>query len=243
MTQPTTNKIIAQSIWVSDIHIGSCGSQISSFQSFLKNIACKNLFLNGDILDKWLAKNTSPHTDDIIHSFLNQLHQLQKTGTTIIFLPGNHDNNEKTKNIFKSFTFKKEYIYKTIKNKTYLIFHGDQCDLSIKYKSNIIAKTGTHLYEILLKNRKTNNHKKSLSRLLKITTKKILLFLFSYEKKIFNYISNKNLDGVICGHTHQPIIKKINSKDYLNSGDWIDSCTYLIESINGEFKLLNWKSY
>ena len=71
-------------------------------------------------------------------------------------------------------------------------------------------------------------------------SKKIILILFQYEKKLLKYLQKENVDGVICGHSHNPIIKKISNKDYLNCGDWVHHCSYIIETNDGTFKLLNY---
>tara|TARA_Y100001968_G_scaffold309591_1_gene329560 strand:- start:1264 stop:1974 length:711 start_codon:yes stop_codon:yes gene_type:complete len=231
-------KIVANSIWVSDVHLGSQGSQVEKFELFLNSISCKNLFLNGDIIDNYLINNTN-HIKTHYKSIITQLETLQNKGTHIYFLQGNHDKKEAIENVFLNITFKKEIIYKTLTNKTYLIFHGDKCDTSVKLKTKYIAKFGTKFYEFCLSFKKSSN-KPHFSRIIKILSKKIISFLFQNEKKLLAYLENQQVDGVICGHSHQPMIKKIKNKDYLNSGDWIDNCSYIIETYNGEFKLEKW---
>ncbi len=238
MSSKNSIKIIGNSIWISDLHLGSTGCQSDKIESFLNAIECNNLFLNGDIVDDYVVSNTTTITERF-QAIFKQLKSLQDNGTKLTILKGNHDNYEKLKLIFPNISILDEVKYKTISNKLYLVFHGDKCDASIKLKTNFIAKLSTTIYEQLLSLRKSTK-KKHFSRNIKVLTKKAIAFVFQNEKKLINYLKKSNVDGVICGHSHQPIIKQLNNKDYLNSGDWIDNCTYIIETREGEFKLEKW---
>ncbi len=232
--------INANAIWISDTHLGSKGSQIEKFEDFLKSISCKKLFLNGDIIDKFLIKN-STDLQTICKPIIDQIKQLQEEGTKIYFLQGNHDKEEDVKKVFLNIVYETEIKYKTLKNKTYLIFHGDKCDSSGALKTNFITLLGTKVYEFILSfKKKANNNKLNLSKIIKVVSKKIILILFQYEKQLLKYLQKENVDGVICGHSHQPIIKRIRNKDYLNCGDWVHHCSYIIETNDGTFKLLNY---
>tara|TARA_B100000427_G_scaffold205335_2_gene170912 strand:- start:20266 stop:20976 length:711 start_codon:yes stop_codon:yes gene_type:complete len=233
------NKIIANSIWISDTHLGSGGSQTHKLEIFLQSISCNNLFLNGDIIDKYLIKNIT-EIKIKYKNIINLIKNLQENGTKIYFLQGNHDKEDDVKKIFPDIIFKKQLKYQTKTNKTYLIFHGDQCDKSVALKSKSVAKLGTKTYEFCLSFKKKSS-KKHFSQFIKIWSKKTLSLIFKYEKTLLKYLNKEKVDGVICGHSHQPIIKKINNKDYLNTGDWIDNCSYILETDDGEFKLHKWQ--
>ena len=240
MIPHVSTKILAKTIWISDVHIGSCGAQLEKFYTFLKNISCETLYLNGDIFDKWLINNIEQLKEQN-KNILNQIKKLQQNGMKIIFLSGNHDKIEDIKVFLGDITYIDECIYRSVTNKSYLVFHGDKLDASVSLRMNWMSKLGTNIYEFLLSFKcNSSNNSTHFSRKVKIFIKNTIAKLSGYEKKLVKYLYEKNVDGVICGHSHQPKIKKINSKDYYNSGDWVDNCTFLSESKDGEISLKRW---
>ena len=104
-----------------------------------------------------------------------------------------------------------------------------------------LGSVGTHIYETLIKLNKRKSGSGNFSRKIKVATKNLLYFIFRYKKCLSDYLNSNRYDGVICGHSHQPKICKLSNKDYFNTGDWIDNCTFLVETNEGEFKLFRWK--
>ncbi|MAH81313.1 MAG: hypothetical protein CMP39_06565 [Rickettsiales bacterium] len=247
MSQAIKNKKIdVNAIWISDLHLGSKGCQTKKLNSFLDSINCNQLFLVGDIIDNWLIKKNQklPIEHEII---IDKFVLLSQRGVKITYLPGNHDSNYRNEDKFFSFPIQDELTYTAIDNKKYLVFHGDQIDNSMYGKSIYLSRLGGFLYEACLIGRsvfqkfsKNNGTSSGFTRWLKITIKNIFSKFYKYEKRLLSYLDQKNVDGVICGHSHQPKITKIKHKDYLNSGDWIDNCSYIIEDHNGKFSLENW---
>ena len=139
MIQIASKNISARSIWISDIHLGSCGTQIKKLTSFLENISCETLFLNGDIFDKWLIKNNQLIKIKY-NNILTQFNDLEKKGIKLIFLPGNHDRVDDIKKFLIHAEFKDELTYTTKQNKKYLIFHGDKLDSSVSIRMNWMSK-------------------------------------------------------------------------------------------------------
>lgn len=240
MVKIVSNSVKAKSIWISDTHLGSCGTQKDRLYDFLRNLTCDNLYLNGDIIDKWLLKKNDVYTS-LIQDFICILKEIQSRGTTIVFLSGNHDCLKVLHTYFSDFKCVEELSYKSEKNKNYLVFHGDKLDYSVQLRTKTIAWFGTQVYETILKFSKQKSKPSKIGKWLKLITKNCLYFIFCYKRCLFNYLLVNNYDGVICGHSHQPKISKLYSKDYFNSGDWIDNCTFLIESFEGEFKLFTWE--
>ncbi len=235
------NNIDVHSVWISDTHIGSCGTQLRRLDDFLDHLHCNLLFLNGDILDKYLISNID-ELDPLGRSIIDKINHLHTKGVRVYFLPGNHDSQKQASLVFKHLTFVEEFLYKSLKNKTFLVMHGDKLDPSVSLKAKWFAKFGTDFYEFFLKKKnKKNRSGLSLSRCIKISIKNTLGFLFRYRYMLHRYLVEKKVDGLIYGHTHQPKIKTYKSKLYLNSGDWIDNCSYIVETHEGEFKLLNWE--
>lgn len=232
-----TKHVKAKTIWASDIHIGSNGSQVKKFMTFLDHLDCDTLYLNGDILDKWVIKDLNNLKDEESEC-IQKINTLEQKNIKVILLPGNHDCMSQLKKMFPTLDVQDEVEFKTHTNKRYLIFHGHTCDPSVSLRANWITYYGTKGYELLLKFRK--KEKNSASRATKIIIKKLLKTIFRYEKSIVSYLEKNHYDGVICGHSHQPKIKTLYGKDYLDSGDWIDNCSYLAEDNNGEISVRYW---
>lgn len=235
-----TQPLDVKSIWVSDLHIGSHGAQIDRFVSFLANINCETLFLNGDIIDKWLLKKEAG-LDRQIERIKAQLMAIKKRGIYVMFLSGNHDGLIDIKHFFPEFPCVSKKAYTAVNKKRYLVFHGDVCDPSVNLKGVLLARLGTYIYNWSLSYRKKSNTDKHFSRTLKIGVKKAVNFIFNYDRRLYKYAKKQAVNGIICGHSHQPKIKKIKEMDYLNSGDWIDNCTFLVEDFQGCFKLMRWE--
>ena len=229
------NIIQAHAIWISDLHLGSCGTRIKELLDFLNALSCDTLFLNGDIIDKWLIKQPEKLSTRV-EQVINKINQLHNQGVKVIFCTGNHDQKEDLCYYFPNIQIYDEFIYQALNGKKYLVFHGHSLDVfnSLKFKS--LSKLGTLFYECLLffRNNKRKN-KNSLSRKVKIMIKKIIYRVFFYEKRLIRYLDKKEVQGVIYGHSHQLKHHYIKSKEYINSGDWIDSCSYVIESSSGQF--------
>lgn len=230
--------IKAHSIWISDIHFGSYGTQIDRLKSFIETISCQNLFINGDIFDKYIYRN-SHNFPKKVTDIIDRIILLNQSNVNIFILSGNHDCREHLKNVFVGLKIYNEYIYISKKEKRFLVTHGHEQDPSVAFKHVKLAKFGTSLYEFLLKRRKKTKGT-SISRFVKVSVKKTISFLFRYQNAIFKYINNRDLDGIIYGHTHQPIIEDYKSKKFINSGDWIDNCSYIVETETGEFLLKKW---
>ncbi len=239
-------KIDAHSIWISDIHLGSNGCKSARLLDFLNSINCNNLFLVGDIVDNWLVTKIQSLTNEQ-RDIIQKIRDLKDNGLNVVYLPGNHDNQLRKKTSFYNVPIKDELCYTSLKNKSYLILHGDQVDTSMYGKSRVLSFIGGWIYECCLtarkiseKFKKTNEKKSDFSRWLKVTIKNLFAKLTKYDQKLFSYISNKKVDGVICGHSHQPRIGFLSKKEYMNSGDWIDNCTSIIEDHSGAFRLIKW---
>lgn len=237
--------ICAKSVWISDLHLGSAGCKVDKLNDFLSVLKCDNLYLVGDIVDEVVLKNS---TLPSLHKMaIDKLEALQNSGTKVYYLPGNHDSSFREKKFFFSIPVLDSTSYLTVKNKNLLVFHGDQLDSSTNGRNNKLAKLGTSLYEFFLKLRlrRTSTQSKSidLARFLKVVVKNIFMKMYGYEKKLLKYLKENNYDGVICGHSHQPKIKTIQSYDYYNSGDWIDNCSLIIENENGQFELIFWDQF
>lgn len=239
-----------KSIFVSDIHLGTRFSQAEHFVDFLKHTESENLFFVGDIIDGWAIKRKfkwmQSHSD-VIQKVLRKA----RKGTQVFFITGNHDEflrpfvpllmGENLKII-------NEAEYDALNGKKYLITHGDFFD-SITMTKKWLALLGDvgydfilYLNHILNKIRKLLRIKKywSLSKYVKDNVKSSVSFITDFEGILAEHAQNLGYDGVICGHIHKAESKMIENIEYLNCGDWVESCTCVVEHFDGRFEVIHW---
>lgn len=240
-----TVKIKCKTIVISDVHLGTQGSKAKELVSFLKHYKCENLILNGDIIDGWQLKKSGKWKRKHTRFFTRILKMIEEEKTTVTYIRGNHDDFLDQILPFKmgSLSIQRDMIYES-NGKKYYIVHGDIFD-SITRQFKWVAKMGDVGYTILLwVNRKYNARRTkkglpyySLSQSIKSKVKKAVKYIDDYENQLAAMAKHKNCQGIICGHIHQPAIKEINGITYLNSGDWVESMTALVEDYNGDWGL------
>jgi len=238
-----------KSIFISDVHLGTIDSKSKECIEFLKENSCDNLFLLGDIIDGWRLKKGSEwkKKDTKFFRFLLKL-ILKKT--KIIYIRGNHDDflDKIIPFVFhENFSVRQEYIYKS-NDKLYYLCHGDAFD-GVTSKMLWMSKLGDIGYNLLLKfNRWYNKRRiekgleyRSISQEIKSKVKLAVEFLLDFEQKCVDYTKHKKCDGVICGHVHIPSIKEINGVIYMNSGDWVETMSAIVENYDGTFEIVYYK--
>jgi UDP-2,3-diacylglucosamine pyrophosphatase LpxH len=212
-------------------------------------MTCKKLILNGDILDAWKIKQNKwmwnkQHTD-VVKAILKHA----KNGTEVIYVTGNHDEFVRPY-IEDSATFgrievmnKHEHI--GLNGKRYLVVHGDMFD-GIGTIAPWLALLGDKAYDLILRVNAHFNWVRrqfgfgywSLSKYLKHKVKGAVDFIFKFEINLAEYARKNGYDGVICGHIHHAEIKDIEGIAYMNSGDWVESCTALVEHLDGSWEVI-----
>lgn len=237
-----------RSIWISDVHLGFRGCQAQTLLDFLHSTECEYLYLVGDIVDFWSLQKSSywpqAHTN-VVRSILGKA----KHGTKVIYVPGNHDEvmREYCGYSFGNVEIHLDYTHTTADGKKLLILHGDEFDTIVKH-SQFIAKLGSWAYDTLLQlNQYVNIFRKlfkknywSLAKYLKLKVKNAVNYIGSFEDALAHLANEKNVDGVVCGHIHHAEIRHINDVLYCNDGDWVESCSSLIEHADGRLELLYW---
>lgn len=242
-----------KTICISDLHLGSHHSKTSILLDFLKNNQADTVFLIGDIIDGWKLKQnkwkwTQEHTN-VIRKILSYA----KKGTEVHYIIGNHD--EFLRSFFShdisfgQIKIHNKYDYHALNGKKYLIVHGDLFDGILKYQK-WISYLGDTLYEFILKlntqfnwiRRKLGFGYWSLSKYLKLTVKQAVQFIVQYENNMVEYCKRKGYDGVICGHIHHAEIKTIDGIEYMNDGDFVESCSALVEDFEGNWKIIYWNT-
>ena len=239
-----------KSIFVSDTHLGTEGCSAKELADFLKNNTSDRLYLVGDIIDGWqLSKKVywPQEHSNVIRRILTAA----KRGTKVYWIVGNHDEMLRSwfdfRLQFGRLRILNDYIHHGINGKKYLVTHGDIFD-PLMNSGKFLMYFGDFLYTWLMKfnrcvnwvRRKLNLKYWSLSAYLKSQVKETIDMLFKYKQTMVAYTKKKGYDGVICGHIHTPAIEVINGIEYMNDGDWVESLTALVETHEGEFKLVKY---
>lgn len=218
-----------KALFLSDIHLGSKGSNAQEALKVLKKYQPKKLFLVGDIIDGWLLKKRIYWTQDNIN-FLRKVLSYSKSGTEVIYVTGNHDDflRKYTPIDLGNIKVVDEIIYKG-----YLITHGDKYDGVVQLKwLGVIGGYGYEIAIVIDRWLKKLGYKVSLSKFAKDKVKSAVKFITDFEKQLAYQAYSRGLKGVICGHIHNPENKQIQIKDkkihYLNCGDWIENNSYLV---------------
>ena len=237
-----------RSIWISDFHLGTRGCQSELLLEFIKHTQSEKLYLVGDIIDGWALKNTwywPQSHNDVVQKILRKA----RHGTEVFYISGNHDEVMRgfVPVNFGGVSILNQVIHETVDKKKYLVVHGDQFDGIIQC-AKWLAMLGSITYDFLIYfNRYINFFRKklgyeywSLSNYLKFTVKNAVKFVSEYEKLVCNYAKQFKVEGIICGHIHHANMQNMNEIHYINDGDWVESCTALVEHFDGKLELINW---
>ncbi len=236
-----------KTIIISDVHLGSEGSKAKEVSAFLKSVTCETLILNGDIIDGWQLKKGGSWKKKHTAFFRVVLKMIEFQQTRVIYLRGNHDDfldQIIPFSLGKSFTIQRDYILSSGKKK-FLITHGDIFD-SVTSNMKWLAYLGDVGYTLLLSMNKIYNQYRSwrglsyysFSQRIKQRVKEAVNYVSDFEEKITELAKAYHCDGIICGHIHKPDIRKIDDIIYMNSGDWVESMTALVEDHYGNWELL-----
>lgn len=231
--------------WISDVHLGSFGSQAETFLLFLRTYEFETLYVVGDLIDVWALRRgiywPQSHNDVI-----QKLLRAGRKGTKIIYIPGNHDEFVAGYHgDYGAVTIIPRAIHTTLQGKRLLVIHGHELDAVVQ---NIkwLAYVGDVGYTVLLRlNQPINALRRrlglgfwSLSSFVKRRVKDAVNFIGEFEKAIVHFARTDQVDGVICGHIHSPTIREIDGVMYYNSGDWVESLSALLEDFDGRIELL-----
>ncbi|MCB2107953.1 MAG: UDP-2,3-diacylglucosamine diphosphatase [Rhodobacteraceae bacterium] len=237
-----------RSIFISDIHLGTRGCKADFLLDFLKHTESERLYLVGDIVDGWrLRKNwfwTQAH-NDVVQKLLRKA----RKGTDVTYVPGNHDEflRDYLGHEFGMVKVRRNAIHKAADGRRYLVMHGDECDGVMMY-ARWLAILGDYAYVTALAiNHWFNVARRvfglpywSLSKYLKHKVKNAVQFMTNYETAMVKMARTRGVDGVICGHIHHADIKDVEGIAYCNDGDWVESCTALVEHFDGRMEIIAW---
>jgi UDP-2,3-diacylglucosamine pyrophosphatase LpxH len=243
------NKKTYRSIFISDVHLGTKDCKADQLNNFLKNNTCETLYLVGDIIDAWKIQQNRLRWKQSHTNVVRRILGHAKRGTRVIYVVGNHDEFLRPMLPyavnFGNVEIMNQCEHIGVDGKHYLVVHGDLFD-GITRLAPWLSFLGDRAYDLVLSlNSRFNwiRHKLgfgywSLSKYLKYRVKKAVDFMFQFEKNIAAYTKKRGFDGVIVGHIHSAEIKEIDGIWYGNSGDWVESCTALCETHDGDWIII-----
>lgn len=238
-----------RTVWISDVHLGTRGCRAEFLLDFLRSVECDHLFLVGDMIDLWSIESLGLHWPQPHNNVLRTILGKAKHDTKVVFVPGNHDEllRDFIGHEFGNVAIVRDCMHETADGRRLLIIHGDEFDAVVKH-SRGLALVGSHAYDLLLRfNTVVNACRRrfgygywSLAGFLKQKVKSAVNFISSFEQALVQEARRRGADGVVCGHIHRAAIRHLDGVLYLNDGDWVESCTALVETHDGTLMLLQW---
>lgn len=237
-----------RSIFISDVHLGTSDCQTELLLEFLQHNHCDNLYLVGDIFDL-IKLRKSVFWPKIKNEILDNVFQKASTGTRVIYVPGNHDEQLRNYvgNTINGIEIHDEFEHFTADNRKLLVLHGDCFDEMVR-NMDWLEALGDNLYSVVMVLNRLYNRSRhwlgypywSLAAFLKLQFKEALRYIEKYEKTVTREAEQRGFDGVVCGHIHRPNLIRAKGVTYFNTGDWVEHCSALVEDASGEMRLLYW---
>ena len=237
-----------RTIWISDVHLGMRGCNAGMLIDFLDHVDSERMYLVGDIVDGWRLKKKlywpAAH-NDVLWRLLKRANR----GVEVIYIPGNHDEamRQYCGLDFGGIAIRRDAIHQTADGMRLLVLHGDEFD-AIMLSHRWLAYVGDRAYEAMMTlNRVVNAWRRlfrmpywSLSKHAKAKVKNAVEFISRYEQVVAHAAANRGVDGVVCWHIHTAEHRDIGGTLYYNDGDWVESCTALVEHFDGRLEILHW---
>ena len=240
-------KLNVRTVIISDVHLGTSDSKVNEVNHFLRHTRCAKLILNGDIIDGWQLTRSGQWNKAHTRFVRIVLKKLEKKNTEVVYLRGNHDDilSSFLPLAFENLSIVEEHIHEGPRGR-YLVLHGDVFDVVTK-NFVFLAHLGDWGYRVLLTLNRLYNlwrswrGKKywSLSKAIKARVKKAVNHISNFEEHIAQLARQRGCIGVMCGHIHTPADKMIGDVHYLNTGDWVESLTAVVEHWDGRYELID----
>ncbi len=244
-------KLSVRTVILSDVHLGTVESKAAEVNHFLRHVSCEKLILNGDIIDGWQLQRGGSWAKSHTRFIRIVLKKIEKKDTQVVYLRGNHDDilSQFLPLDFENLHIVEEHIHEGLRGR-YLVLHGDVFD-SITKNFVWLAHLGDWGYRALLKiNRAYNAWRAwrgqeywSLSKAIKARVKSAVNHVSNFEEHIAELAKARDCTGVMCGHIHTAADKMLGEIHYLNSGDWVESLTAVVEHHDGRFELINYVDF
>lgn len=244
-------KLRVRTIIISDVHLGTPECKVREVNHFLRNVRCAKLILNGDIIDGWQLRRAGQWHKGHTRFIRIVLKMVEKRDTEVVYLRGNHDDvlAKFLPLDFERLSIVEDHVHEGVRGR-YLVLHGDVFD-TITSKFVFLAHVGDWGYQILLKlNRGYNIWRAwrgleywSLSKAIKARVKSAVSHVSNFESHLAQLAQERGCIGVICGHIHTPADKMIGPIHYLNSGDWVETLTAIVEHWDGRYELVDFVEF
>ena len=239
-----------RSVFISDVHLGTRACQAERLVEFLREYPSEHLYLIGDIVDFW-AMNRSIHWTTDQNTVVQKVLRRARQGCDVVFIPGNHDEalRQYFGIAFGDIRIEAEWEHIAADGRRYWLVHGDEYDQVTRHH-RWVALMGDIAYNALVR---MNHWLSAVRRVLrrpgywslagyaKQKVKRAVGFIFDFESSIAHATRRKGLEGVICGHIHWAADQEIEGVRYLNCGDWVDSCSAIVEHADGRMEIIRWK--
>jgi len=246
MREENRNRL--RSVFISDVHLGSRDCRATELLSFLDSIEADNIFLVGDIVDLWSLRRNfywPREHGEVVRAILARA----RAGARVIYIPGNHDEDMRALcgSVFGNLQIRRDYVHVTATGCELLVTHGDELDGVVKFNP-WLARLGGGAYTLAMwLNRTVNACRRtldlpfwSLANYLKPRLSKAVRYVDAFERAAAGLAAQRGLQGVICGHIHRAGMRDIDGISYCNDGDWVESCTALVEDRSGRLSLCTW---
>src|SRR6266513_8653 len=235
--------------WISDTHLGTRGCNATALLDFLRETDFDTLYIVGDLIDIWSLRRAiywPQQHNDVIQKILRKA----RKGTQIIYIPGNHDELVTDFcGVYGNIDIKQRAIHVTASGERILIIHGHELDAVVQ-NVKWLAFAGDLGYQFLLSLNPFINFVRrrfglgywSLSAYAKRRVKDAVSFIGKFETAVAHYAERYEVDAVLCGHIHSAAVREFGKISYYNCGDWVESCTALVEGDDGMISLVNYHS-
>jgi UDP-2,3-diacylglucosamine pyrophosphatase LpxH len=237
-----------RTVWISDLHLGTRGCKAAMLLDFLEHVRCDRLYLVGDVVDGWSLKK-SWYWDEVHNRILERILALSSEGTRVTYVCGNHDEFLRRYLGLRlgDVRLVNEAVHVLRDGRRLLVLHGDAFDVVIRH-SRWLADLGSSAYQLTLRFNTLFNRVRallgypywSISAFLKGAVKNAVSYVASFEAAVLREAERRGFDGVVCGHIHKAELYETNGILYCNDGDWVESCTALVETPSGELEILRW---
>ncbi|MGE5208777.1 MAG: UDP-2,3-diacylglucosamine diphosphatase [Alphaproteobacteria bacterium] len=239
--------------WISDAHLGTRGCNATALLDFLRENDFATLYIVGDLIDIWSLRRGiywPQQHNDVIQKILRKA----RKGTQVIYIPGNHDELVAGFcGTYGNIEIKQNTIHVTASGERILVIHGHELDLVVSGSGRMkwLAFAGDVGYQFLLSLNPLINFIRrrfglgywSLSAYAKRRVKDAVSFIGRFEAAVAHYAEPYQVDGVLCGHIHSAAIREFGKVSYYNCGDWVESCTALVENEDGMIALVNYHPF
>ncbi len=238
-----------RTLFISDVHLGTRQAQADRLLDLLRLVEADTLYLVGDIIDFWKVRR-GPHWPQSHNDVLQKLMRKVRKGTRLVLVPGNHDEGLRdfAGMQFGGVEIHRDFVHTTAQGRRYAVMHGDEFDVVVR-TAKWLAFLGDRGYELALwLNRPLNWVRRnlgfgycSLSAYLKHRVKKAVAFIGDFEEAVAAEAGRRGVDGIICGHIHHAADRHFHNVHYVNCGDWVESCTAIIETTDGVLRIVRWE--